>query len=336
MRRLTWIAFGCAFIAGERAQAQLITSATWSTSAGGNGHRYEVYKVAGGITWSAARSAALAAGGHLATCTTAAENDFVFGLVNDPQVWALSVNSFSIGPWLGGVQPGGSPEPAGGWQWDDGEAWSYTRWAPGEPNEACSGVPENSLCYWNNSMLPAPVPVPTWNDLPDAGCGGAVIAYVVEVDFATICAGDGSVIACPCANQGAAGNGCANSVFAAGSRLDVSGVSSVANDSIALAASGMTGSIAIFFQGASQTSASIVDDGVGCVGGTILRLGSKSIVSGSSSYPQPGDASIGVAGALPAAGGTFYYQAVYRNSAAAFCPPATSNRTNAIAIPWGA
>ena len=34
------------------------------------------------------------------------------------------------------------------------------------------------------------------------------------------------------------------------------------------------------------------------------------------------------------AGGTYYYQCFYRNTAPAFCPPATSNRTNGVAITW--
>lgn len=143
----------------------------------------------------------------------------------------------------------------------------------------------------------------------------------------------GTSAACPCGNAGAATNGCANSGFAGGANLAASGTPSVAGDTVTLTASDMTGSIAVFFQGATQTPPTIIDDGVGCVGGPIVRLGNRP-AAGSSFYPQPGDPIISVRGAIPPAGGTFYYQCFYRNAAAAFCPPATSNRTNGVRITW--
>ncbi len=152
--------------------------------------------------------------------------------------------------------------------------------------------------------------------------------------FLGYCFGDGSSGACPCANNGAAGNGCANSAFAAGANLSASGNASVAADSVTLNANNLTGSIAIFFQGATSTAATVIDDGLGCVGGPIVRLGSKPVPANSSSYPQGGDPSVSVRGSVPAAGGTFFYQCFYRNAVVAFCPPATSNRTNGVQITW--
>lgn len=75
-----------------------------------------------GLTWTAARAAAEAAGGYLATLTSAAENAFAVSLINGPT-------------WIGGFQPAGSPEPAGNWQWVTGEPFTYTHWHPDEPNE---------------------------------------------------------------------------------------------------------------------------------------------------------------------------------------------------------
>ncbi len=147
------------------------------------------------------------------------------------------------------------------------------------------------------------------------------------------CFGDGSALPCPCVNDGSTGNGCANSFFASGANLRAFGTASVAADSVRLDASNMSGSIAIFFQGTASTPPTVIDDGLGCVGGPIVRLGNKP-ASGTSSYPQAGDASISVRGGIPAAGGTFYYQCFYRNAASAFCPPATSNRTNGMQIAW--
>src|SRR5215216_4699575 len=43
-------------------------------------------------------------------------------------------NGDSWGPWLGGLQPPGSIEPAGGWMWHTGEPFSFLGWNTGEPN----------------------------------------------------------------------------------------------------------------------------------------------------------------------------------------------------------
>lgn len=82
-----------------------------------NGHRYRPVTVPEGITWDQANAAAIAAEGYLATCTSSAENDFVFSLVNAPQFWTGSGGYANWGPWLGAYRPQGSVEPAGAWRW---------------------------------------------------------------------------------------------------------------------------------------------------------------------------------------------------------------------------
>src|SRR6185295_3010578 len=57
----------------------------WETSAGGNGHWYKAVASSNSITWTEADQLARAQGGYLATITSAAENDFVFNLVNAPE-----------------------------------------------------------------------------------------------------------------------------------------------------------------------------------------------------------------------------------------------------------
>jgi hypothetical protein len=142
----------------------------------GNGHSYEVVAVTGGITWSAAQQAAQSSGGQLATLTSAAEHDFVFGLVSDPQFW-----SGGSGPWIGGMQAVSSPEPAGGWQWVTSEPWSYTNWAPGQPdNDPCA--PDEDRLHLIQGTSPGSG---GWDDLagdPPIGCGVGIrpVAYVVE------------------------------------------------------------------------------------------------------------------------------------------------------------
>ena len=78
----------------------------------------------------------------------------------------------------------------------------------------------------------------------------------------------------------------------------------------------------------------IIDDGLGCVTGAIIRLGTKSVSNAASEYPSAGDLSVSVKGAVGPAGGARFYQAFYRNAAPAFCPPATTNRTNGVVISW--
>ncbi|MBK7876607.1 MAG: right-handed parallel beta-helix repeat-containing protein [Planctomycetes bacterium] len=151
---------------------------------------------------------------------------------------------------------------------------------------------------------------------------------------AAFCAGDGSATPCPCGNSGATGRGCANSVFAAGAELTAVGQASVLADGVRFDASGLSGAFAVVYQGATSIAPIVIDDGIGCVGGPIVRLGSTPIVAGTTTYPGVGDPLVSVRGAIPPAGGTRYYQCFYRNSAPLFCPPATSNRTNGVVLTW--
>jgi len=103
----------------------------------GTDHFYEVVDESG-LDWDAADTAAqakshLGTNGYLATIggtddvASAAENAFITANL-------LSAQPELPGYWLGGLQPSLSPEPGGGWEWVTAEAWSYTNWASGEPN----------------------------------------------------------------------------------------------------------------------------------------------------------------------------------------------------------
>lgn len=99
-----------------------------------NAHRYGVSAIRG--NWEQVQAEAVALGGHLATFGTAsgttysvaAENAFVAQTFADPE-----------GCYIGLKQNLASPtysEPAGGWEWINGEAMPYINWNPGEPNQA--------------------------------------------------------------------------------------------------------------------------------------------------------------------------------------------------------
>lgn len=112
----------------------------WTVAAGGNGHWYEPVVPAYPVPWWVADSAAVAAGGYLATPTSDAEDQFVYNLADDDAYWHFNV-TYQVweGPWIGGYQDISDPsysEPAGGWKWVTGETWSYTNWTPGQPDNS--------------------------------------------------------------------------------------------------------------------------------------------------------------------------------------------------------
>jgi hypothetical protein len=150
------------------------------------------------------------------------------------------------------------------------------------------------------------------------------------------CIGDGTGTACPCANSGAAGNGCASSVNASGANLATSGSPSLSADTLVLLGTGMPSSSALYFQGTTQVNGGMgaaFGDGLRCAGGTISRLKTVTNVAGASQYPQGGDPSVSVRGSV-AAPGTRTYQVWYRNADPAFCTPSTFNLSNGVQVTW--
>ena len=138
----------------------------WRVEDGGNGNWY--MKVAwtpsstGPVWWLVAKQEAEAVGGHLATITSAAENDFVRPLVMD--------GAFNVS-LLGGFKVDGS------WRWVTGEPWTFANWYPGEPNNATGN--EMYLASW---VTPG-----TWNDVwPEYQGNG----YVIEWEACDTCPSD--------------------------------------------------------------------------------------------------------------------------------------------------
>lgn len=166
-----------AFLGGASLNAPLRMSAqltNWTVSASGNGHYYETVVTNGPISWSAASLTATNRGGYLATITSSSENAFVFALAKaDTDLWLQSGGNW-WGPWLGGVQPAGSPEPSGGWQWITGEPFTYSNWSPGQPNN--SGGNENRVEFGGQSTIAG-----TWNDAGDT-TSALVRGFVIEYD----------------------------------------------------------------------------------------------------------------------------------------------------------
>lgn len=165
--------------------------------------------------------------------------------------------------------------------------------------------------------------------------GTLIVEYAHEPGPTPICAGDATQLwgPCPCGNAGALGRGCANSVDASGAVTTASGTASIAGDTLVVTASGMPDSNAIFLQGDELTdSATPFGDGLRCVDGTLIRLGTSTISGGTASYPSPVQLPISVRAGVSVPG-TRYYQTYYRN-AAAYCTPATFNVTSGVALLW--
>jgi hypothetical protein len=146
----------------------------------------------------------------------------------------------------------------------------------------------------------------------------------------------GTFSACPCFNGDVFGElvGCLNSQNN-GARLDGTGRVSLANDTLVLSANGMTSATALFVQGSATVAlgaGSHLGDGLTCTGGAIVRLKSKPIVAGASSYPATGELAVSTNG-LVAAPGMRTYQVMYRD-AVGLCTPNTFNFTNAVQVGW--
>jgi hypothetical protein len=188
----------------------------WPASAGGNDHWYEAiyadqpvspngYRVvvgitvadySGGITWTAARDAATAKGGWLTDITSEAENTFVYNLIarnQHPRFWFPETPwpNCQLGPWIGGFQPAGSPEPGGNWQWVTGSQFTdangspieYTNWYPGLPTDVYQvvggGIPEDALHFYERTN--EGVPAGKWNDFPSwVPTNGYIVESVPE------------------------------------------------------------------------------------------------------------------------------------------------------------
>ena len=170
------------------------------TSPDGVTHYYEVvhYPEKGSINWHQAAYLAQDAGGYLACPTSEEENSFIFSLVNDRKFfWFFPAYreggrggnhyEISMGPWLGGYQPKGSPEPGGGWTWLSGEEMIYKNWAKdlddgvidrdprdnSQPNNS-SGRDQRTMGYGEMN-----IPVPTWGDYSDGSRNGG---FIIEYD----------------------------------------------------------------------------------------------------------------------------------------------------------
>jgi hypothetical protein len=139
----------------------------------GNGHYYEAVYVPNGIYWDEANAQAKAAGGHLVTITSEAENDFVYSLISDDTFWhnePTPTGPWGIGPWLGATKVNGD------FAWVTGEPFSYTNWVRGEPDNY--GGKENYIIFTAYETQKAS----TWDDVWSPASDWKPTGYIIEWD----------------------------------------------------------------------------------------------------------------------------------------------------------
>jgi len=325
---------------------------TWSALASGIGTGSSIHDVQSLVALDDGTGPALYVGGTFPSASGVPANSIArwngtswsalgtgFQGLNFPDVTALAAYDDGAGPRLytGGtiVTAGGSPVS------------NMARW---DPTTGWSAVGGGVAGGFADFVLDMKVFDNGSGDGPGLFVGGGfAVAYDSEDGYLAqwqacpaaavepFCAGDGSGSACPCANSGGEGRGCANSIFAQGARLALSGRAHVSNDTLVLAGSEMPDSSALYFQGTTRVNSgagSIFGDGLRCAGGAVIRLGIALNASNRSIYPEVGDQPVSVRGGC-AAGDVRTYQVWYRN-AASFCTSATFNLTNGLSVTWGA
>jgi hypothetical protein len=266
------------------------------------------------------------AAGGIANFTMQADGDGTFGGGVDTFMWTMSSTAAgsNTGPLIAG-----DPNLCLGYdgtKWDPTVNYLEDGTGMGTQNSFYTeGGPTAAGCYWFGTAIPM---ASFWLELNANAC-------VPTEPGVSFCSGDGTATACPCGNVGGAGRGCASSIDPTGARLGAAGTASLAADTVVLTAGGMPNSNALYFQGTLRLNTglgTVFGDGLRCAGGTITRLGTKTNVAGTSSYPVGADLAVSVRGAITAPG-TRTYQTWYRN-AAAFCTASTFNLTNGYEITW--
>jgi FG-GAP-like repeat len=175
-------------------------------------------------------------------------------------------------------------------------------------------------------------------DLVTANSGSSTISVLRSCMTSGVarCFGDGSGTSCPCGNDSAPGSasGCLNSLLV-GATLRGSGRATLTSDRLVLSGAQMPDACALYFQGTSVIAGgagAVFGDGLRCVGGAVIRLGTQLNGGNRSQYPETGQPALSVKGAVTTPGER-HYQVWYRNCAE-YCTPSGFNLTNALSVTW--
>lgn len=174
--------------------------------------------------------------------------------------------------------------------------------------------------------------VALWNSPSNADCNTYDLAISVSTsEFGSaMCAGDGSLIACPCDNESDdPAEGCLNSKDA-GARIAATGTPVVANqDAVFHLTQGIPGDPALLVEGRSMMSTPF-RDGIFCMGGFTTRV-QAAMMDGDGNTATSG--SLAVAAAL-VPGQTRYYQWWYRDPGGLSPCGTGSNFSSGLEVVW--
>jgi hypothetical protein len=128
----------------------------WRVEDGGNGHWYQWKPQGSYESWNAARDAAAAMGGYLASIRSESEENFARSIVGNWNCGYAAEQSTAIG----GFQP--HPEDLECcWEWVSGEPWTaWSPWTPGELTGVESVALMKRVIGWNDGE---PVYGPYWS-----------------------------------------------------------------------------------------------------------------------------------------------------------------------------
>ncbi|MBU3664861.1 MAG: hypothetical protein FGM15_03150 [Chthoniobacterales bacterium] len=128
--------------------------------------RYQI--VQGNFNWLEAKADAESKGGHLATITSQAEQDFVVSSFD------AALREGREGTWFGAFQIDNSDEPSGNWAWVTGESWSYTSWNVAPDNYQGN---QDYGCIIGDNL--------GFSKWDDAALAGGYTRYVLEKGYPT-------------------------------------------------------------------------------------------------------------------------------------------------------
>lgn len=130
-----------------------------------------------GIKWVEAEAEARAMGGHLVTISSQDENDFLVNLIAaEDKVWRQrdEGNAWQrFGPWMGLVQKDRADEPAGGWEWSNGEPVTFVNWFWHQPDN------HDGVEHYGRFRQFSDQPAIKWDD---ARATATATGYVVEFE----------------------------------------------------------------------------------------------------------------------------------------------------------
>ena len=134
-----------------------IPQPTWTTNPA-NGHQYAAVNCG---TWTQCEAQAVALGAHLVSVNDAAEN-----------AWLVSTFDPSKNYWIGLTDK----DQEGVWKWTSGEAFGYSNWVTGEPNNGYGGTANESYVHMNFNYPSRTNVIGKWNDtqndITGTGIGG--------------------------------------------------------------------------------------------------------------------------------------------------------------------